>query len=244
MKVDLAALKAAAEARPDWRRASHTAANRVRPSLLQYDYLGLATLSADVAALIADAIRLSPDATKVALDVGSDLSPYRGIFAKHGWRVETLDIAPGPGVDHVGTVEQTGLPDASFDLVLCTQVIEHCLDPSGALRELHRVVRPNGYLLWTVPQVWFYHPHPADNWRFTPEGATRLSEAGGFEVVQLLVQGGAVTAFFQVLNFCLFGVMGRYGAPIYLLANLCARLFDPLVSNPSFSLNVACLCRR
>lgn len=244
MKIDLAAMKEAHDARRRSRRSRHTAADRVRPSLLQFDYLGLATLTTDVESLIAEACRLSSGATPVALDVGSDLSPYHGILGKHGWRLETLDIAPGPGVDHVGTVERTGLPEASFDLVLCTQVVEHCLDPWGALRELHRIVRPGGYLLWSVPQVWFYHPHPADNWRFTPEGVTRLSEAGGFEVVQLLGQGGPVMALFQVFNFCVFGVAGRYGAPIYLLANLSARLVDPLVPNPSFSLNFACLCRK
>jgi SAM-dependent methyltransferase len=244
MKIDLAAVKAAHEARPEWRRAGHTAAARVRPNMLQYDYLGLATLAADVDGLIAEACRLSPAATPVALDVGCDLSPYSGILAKHGWRVETLDIAPGPGVDHVGMVERTELPEASFDLVLCTQVIEHCLDPWAALRELHRIVRPGGYLVWTVPQVWFYHPHPDDNWRFTPEGVTRLSETGGFEVVQLLLQGGPVIALLQIFNFCLFGVAGRYGAPIYLLSNVCGRIVDPLIPNPSFSLNVACLCRK
>lgn len=237
-------MKEAHDGRRTSRRSRHTAADRVRPSWLHFDYLGLATLARDVDDLIAEACRLSPEATPVALDVGCDVSPYRGILAKHGWRVETLDIAAGPGVDYVGTVEQTGLPDASFDLVLCTQVVEHCLDPWRALRELNRVIRPGGYLLWTVPQVWFYHPHPADNWRFTPEGVTRLSEAGGFKVVRLLAQGGPVMALLQVLNFCVFGVAGRYGAPVYLLTNLSARLIDPLVPNPSLSLNYACLCRK
>lgn len=244
MKIDLVALKQGHEARPPSRRSHHTAAGRVRPSLLAFDYLTLATLATDVDELIAEACRLSPDATPVALDVGSDLSPYHGMLAEHGWWVETLDIAPGPGVDHVGTVEETGLPDAAFDLVLCTQVIEHCLDPWGALKELYRIVRPGGYLVWSVPQMWFYHPHPADNWRFTPEGVARLSEGGGFEVVELRGQGGPVLALLQMINFCLFGVVGRLGAPIYLVTNLCARLVDPLLPNPSFSHNFACLCRK
>jgi SAM-dependent methyltransferase len=244
MKVDLAAMKAGHDTRPAWRRARHTAANRVRPSLFRYDYLNLVTLSTDLDGLITQACRLLPNATPVALDVGCDLSPYGSILGEHGWQVETLDIEPGPGVNHVGTVEHTGLPDDSFDLVLCTQVVEHCLDPWGALRELHRIVRPGGYLVWSVPQVWFYHPHPTDNWRFTPEGVARLSETGGFEVVELLVQGGPVIAFLQVFNFCLFGVTGEFGAPVFFVTNAAGRLLDPLVPNPSFSLNVACLCRK
>jgi SAM-dependent methyltransferase len=244
MRVDVAAMKAVNDARAPWQRARHTAAARVRPSLLKYDYLGLVTLADDVTTLIDAACRLATDTALVALDVGSDLSPYSSLLADHGWTVQTLDIEPGPGVDHVGTVEHTGLPNASFDLVLCTQVVEHCLDPWAALRELHRIVRPGGCLIWTVPQVWFYHPHPADNWRFTPEGVSRLSENGGFEVEQLHVQGGPVVALLQIVNFCVFGVAGRFGAPLYLLTNLLGRYVDPLVPNPFFSLNVACLCRK
>jgi SAM-dependent methyltransferase len=244
MKVDVAAMKAVNQARAPWQRARHTARARVRPSLLKYDYLHLSTLSKDVAALIEEACRLADGRRRVALDVGSDLSPYSGVFADSGWKLETLDIEAGPGVDHVGTVEQTGLADASYELVLCTQVVEHCQDPWAALRELHRVVEPGGYLIWTVPQVWFYHPHPTDNWRFTPEGVTRLSEANGFHVEQLHVQGGPVAALLQIFNFCLFGVAGQFGGPVFLLTNLLGRYVDPLVSNPFFSLNVACLCRK
>jgi SAM-dependent methyltransferase len=244
MKIDLAAVKAAHQARPDWQRASHTPSARARPSMSQYDYLNLITLAEDVNGLIAEACGLSQTTTRVALDAGSDLSPYAGLLAEHGWSVETLDIEAGPHVDHVGTVEETGLPADSFDLVLCTQVVEHCRDPWRALKELHRIVRPGGYLVWTVPQVWFYHPHPDDNWRFTAEGVTRLTEGGGFEVVDLRLQGGPVVALLQIFNFCLFGLVGRFGAPIYLLSNTAARILDPRVANPSFSLNVACLCRK
>jgi SAM-dependent methyltransferase len=192
MKVDVAAMKAVNNAWAPWPRARHTAAARVRSSMLKYDYLGLVTLADDVSKLIGEACHRAGAEARVALDLGSDLSPYSGRLKDQGWKVETLDIETGAGGDHVGTVEQTGLPDSSYRLVLCTQVIEHCLDPWAALHELHRIVRPGGYLIWTVPQVWFYHPHPDDNWRFTPVGVTRLSETSGFEVEQIHVQGGPV----------------------------------------------------
>lgn len=218
--------------------------DRIKPSMLQFDYFVLKALTGDVEGLLAKACSSSKDMTPVALDVGCDRSPYREPLAKLGWDVETLDIAPAPGVDHVGTAEQTDLGDGSFDLVLCTQVIEHTLDPYAAMRELFRVVRPGGYLLWTVPHIWFYHPHPTDNWRFTPEGVVRISKVAGFEVVELLGQGGPVASLLQVFNFCVFGVLGRYGAPIYAVSNACARVLDPLVPNPLLCLNFACLCRK
>jgi SAM-dependent methyltransferase len=47
-------------------------------------------------------------------------------------------------------LESLPLPDASFDLVLCTQVIEHLLDPALGLRELARVLAPGGRLVITT----------------------------------------------------------------------------------------------
>jgi ubiquinone/menaquinone biosynthesis C-methylase UbiE len=44
-------------------------------------------------------------------------------------------------------LEALPFEDASFDLVLCTQVLEHVLDPAAALRELARVLRPRGTLV-------------------------------------------------------------------------------------------------
>ena len=47
----------------------------------------------------------------------------------------------------VGSVEDLPVEDASFDLVLCTQVLEHCDDPAQAVRELRRVTAPGGRVL-------------------------------------------------------------------------------------------------
>lgn len=44
-------------------------------------------------------------------------------------------------------LEQLPLPDVSFDVVLCSQVIEHLLAPAEGARELARVLRPGGVLV-------------------------------------------------------------------------------------------------
>jgi len=46
-----------------------------------------------------------------------------------------------------GNLEAIPFADGEFDLVLCSQVIEHVLDPDGGLAELHRVLRPGGTLV-------------------------------------------------------------------------------------------------
>ena len=48
-------------------------------------------------------------------------------------------------------IQQTGLPDASFDLVFCNHVLEHVEDFRAAIRELYRILRPGGYLICSFP---------------------------------------------------------------------------------------------
>jgi ubiquinone/menaquinone biosynthesis C-methylase UbiE len=48
---------------------------------------------------------------------------------------------------HHGGAEQLPFPDASFDAVLCVQVLEYCADPATAVAEAMRVARPGGRLV-------------------------------------------------------------------------------------------------
>jgi 2-polyprenyl-3-methyl-5-hydroxy-6-metoxy-1,4-benzoquinol methylase len=45
----------------------------------------------------------------------------------------------------------TGLPSASLDVVLCNNVLEHLVDPQGALVECRRLVKPTGVCFFNVP---------------------------------------------------------------------------------------------
>jgi SAM-dependent methyltransferase len=63
------------------------------------------------------------------------------------------DVAPG--TLHHGVrcedVQRLTYADASFDLVTHTEVLEHVPDDARAFAELHRVLRPGGTMLFTVP---------------------------------------------------------------------------------------------
>lgn len=47
--------------------------------------------------------------------------------------------------------EQLPFPDGTFDVVLCTEVLEHTLDPAQVLRELLRVSRPGARVVVSIP---------------------------------------------------------------------------------------------
>jgi SAM-dependent methyltransferase len=242
VRIDLARLHQDFRLAQTGKASRHAIADRVHPSIFQYDYLTLSLLSADVHRLVAEL----PDAASgaSALDLGSDKSPYRALLESRGYGVRTLDLTLDSGADYAGTVEATGLPDGSCDVVICTQVLEHCLNPWQAVREIHRILRPGGFLIASAPHVWFYHPHPTDNWRFTQEGLAHLCREAGLQPVTLLAQGGSVTTLVQVVNFLLYGVAGRLGAPIYAVLNVLARAGDRVVRNQLFCHNFACLARR
>ena len=112
-------------------------------------------------------------AGKRVLDVGCGVKPYAPFFAGAAAYVG-VDVAANPAADMEGTVEQLPVEDASYDVVLCTQVLEHVDDPARAVRELRRVTAPGGRVLASTHGVQVYHPNPQDLWRWTHAGLERL----------------------------------------------------------------------
>src|SRR5262245_52590944 len=76
------------------------------------------------------------------LDAGCGEKPYAALFAPYISEHVGLDNAAHADADIVGPIEAIPAEDASFDLVTCIQVLEHVDDPAQAVRELHRVTRP------------------------------------------------------------------------------------------------------
>ncbi len=63
-------------------------------------------------------------------------------------------------LDIISDITSIPVEDASFDAVMCTEVLEHVPDPVAALKELTRVLRPGGYLLITAPFASLTHFAP------------------------------------------------------------------------------------
>jgi SAM-dependent methyltransferase len=65
-------------------------------------------------------------------------------------RYVTADL-DAPGVDLHLDLTASDLPDASFDGVICSHVLEHIPDDGAAMRELRRITAPGGWCLVMVP---------------------------------------------------------------------------------------------
>ena len=110
---------------------------------------------------------LGPDAR--VLDVGAKQAPYRRYF-QHA-TFQTVDLRPEVNPDFVADVQELTrvVPRDSYDLVICTEVLEHVEDPRLAVEEIRRILKPNGTLLASTPFIVPYHPDPTDYWRLTFE---------------------------------------------------------------------------
>ncbi len=99
------------------------------------------------------AMRLVPSGSgKAALDVGCREGVQTRWLQSHGYEVTSIDVDKRfEGAQVVNANEPLPFPDESFDLVWCSEVIEHLEDPAVSLAELRRVTKPGGELILTTP---------------------------------------------------------------------------------------------
>jgi SAM-dependent methyltransferase len=84
------------------------------------------------------------------------------------------DMRQGPGVDLVLDLHAIELPASSAGTVLAVETLEHVEFVREAIAECYRILRQNGILVITSCMHFQIHDHPADYWRFTPEGFRSL----------------------------------------------------------------------
>jgi SAM-dependent methyltransferase len=111
-----------------------------------------------------------------------------------------------PDLRFVRVPEEGPLPFAAeeFDLVWCSETLEHVADTAGFLAEARRVLRPGGEIAVTVPRsgrlravlAWERELHPlGDHLRFyTRRTLTDVLDDAGFEEVRVRSRGGLLLA--------------------------------------------------
>lgn len=99
--------------------------------------------------------------------------------------VKTLDIDPRSGCDFTADIcsHNPLISEGSFEYVVCTEVLEHTLNPFEAIREIRRVLKPGGLLFGTTPFNFRIHGPLPDCWRFTEYGLRALLK--DFEILEL-----------------------------------------------------------
>jgi SAM-dependent methyltransferase len=148
------------------------------------------------------AARSLPPGARIA-DVGAGDAPYRELFTRFDyvtidWEQSVHEDAKA--VDIVARADSIPEPDASFDAVLLTQVLEHVPDPAAVLAELRRILRPGGALYLTAPLVWELHELPHDYYRYTSEGLRHLLDRTDFDEILIEPRNDCFTTLAQLLE--------------------------------------------
>ncbi|MDT5295146.1 MAG: hypothetical protein QOJ76_2026 [Acidobacteriota bacterium] len=186
--------------------------NRRYPTPDDPDYLGSKGLSLALRKVIET--ELAGKSNLDILDVGCGQKPFYPFFKAVARSYVGTDITKdNPLVDRVCPVEALAVEDESADVVICLSVLEHVDDPAQAVRELHRVVRPDGVVFATTHGCFPWHPYPQDHWRWTQTGLPLLFERyGGFRDVRLFATRGTMSGIFFLLAHYvgLWSERGRY----------------------------------
>lgn len=128
------------------------------------------------------------------LEAGAGGSPFSEQLRFLADEVVTLDVSDRYGdIDVVADVQDMPqVPSNSFDVVVCTQVLEHLPEPRRALKEMRRVLKDEGVLILSAPHLSMVHEAPNDFFRYTGYGLRSLANTSGFMVTSIEPTGGLV----------------------------------------------------
>jgi SAM-dependent methyltransferase len=129
----------------------------------------------------------------------------------------------------------------SCDSVMLIGVLEHVEDFAAVIAEAHRVLKPGGRILLTVPFMFYEHLTPVDYWRFTRFGTRYYYDKLGYRNIRVEQYGGFWTCLGRNLaNYLYIDLLGSGPRRKYVLA-----LALPLLTPLFFLLNLFCtLCER
>jgi Methylase involved in ubiquinone/menaquinone biosynthesis len=136
------------------------------------------------------------------LDIGCGAGDFLLRKRAEGWKVHGVEISAKAaeagrsqgGLDiKSGTLPEAHFPDAFFDYVRTNHSFEHLHNPREVLKEIRRIIKPDGKLFIGVPNVaslpadmfgdcWYNLGPPTHPYGYSPKSLSRFLEQEGFEV--------------------------------------------------------------
>ena len=118
------------------------------------------------------------------LDVGCAEQPFRALIESSGRHYVGMDVVQNRtrSVAILSTLEAAPSPVRPFQVILCTEVLEHVADIDAAFAGLRRLTASGGAVVMTVPFMFPLHMEPYDFRRLTLHGVRRLAADHGFAV--------------------------------------------------------------
>lgn len=140
------------------------------------------------------------------LDAGAGSCPYRSLFAHCEYRTQDVALLKGDQlrqggygqIDYVCDATAIPVPAASFDAILCTEMLEHHPEPVRVVAEFARVLAPGGRLILTAPLGSGIHQEPFHFYGgYTPYWYRKFLAESGFERIEIEANCGSLRYFAQ-----------------------------------------------
>ena len=139
------------------------------------------------------------------LDIGCGRGLFLSLAKERGWMPYGVELNEETaynakevlGMDiRTGELKDAGFEEGSIDVISIWHVLEHLTRPIEALRECRRILRPNGLLVLSVPNLssiqshssgkhWFHLDVPYHLYHFSKEGIIKLLEESGFKILDI-----------------------------------------------------------
>ena len=80
--------------------------------------------------------------------VSQDFAQYDGTGDGKGLQTDSWDTSK---IDIVSDIIDIPEPNEAFDVIMCTEVFEHLVNPVLAIKEFARLLKPKGKMILTAP---------------------------------------------------------------------------------------------
>lgn len=192
----------------------------------------------------------------ILLDIGCGVKPYYRIFKNHVTRYIGLDYKESINVEELETITSTNrMPDIwgnaiflpiksnSVNTVFTSMVLEHINEPEFFIKEIFRILKPEGKLILTTVQSYPLHHDKYDFFRFTKHGIKYLFEKNNLQIISIKQNGRFFVHIGEMIvhfvNRRLFrNVNGIFLKTIFGIIKV---LLTPLLILFTFFINVLCL---
>lgn len=131
------------------------------------------------------------DGIERVLDYGSGDKPYETFLKTYFKEYISADFNPSNELHSkkpdffINNIQATDISGDYCDCVIITEVLEHIYKPVEALKEIHRILKPGGIVIGSVPFIQNEHEIPYDYHRYTSFSIERMLSDSSFKEIKI-----------------------------------------------------------